>query len=212
MTPLIVLVHIPKTGGTSLRVAAEHYFGAQRMLYDYGTAAMLTSDLVSEWVHEKRDLERFAYEVAKGGFRFMSGHFQLQKYAEVMPDARFVSWIRQPAARIWSSYQHFSTHKGYEGTFKDFYSRYRFRDEQSRFLGDDLDRLEFIGITERFGESLRRFNRHFEVNFEHHRSNATPSPTAMGRPTPEDLETIDAFNKKDMALYRMIERKFLDQQ
>jgi len=212
MNPLIVLVHIPKTGGTSLRVAAEHYFGPQRMLYDYGTAAMLTSDLVREWVHQKRDLKRFAQEVAKGGFRFMSGHFQLERYADVMPDARFVSWIRQPAARVWSAYQHFYAHKGYEGTFRDFYTRYRFRDEQSRFLGDDLSRLEFIGITEHYGESLRRFNRHFEVDFEQHRSNTTPLRNSISQPTPEDWQAIEACNRKDMALYRRIERKFLEQQ
>jgi len=212
MEPLIVLVHIPKTGGTSLRVAAEHYFGPERMLYDYGAAAMLTSDLVREWVHEKRDLERFVQEVAEGGFRFLSGHFQLQKYAGVMPDARFVSWIRQPVARIWSSYRHYFTHKGFEGSFQEFYSRYRFRDEQSRFLGNAPDRLDFIGITERFGESLRRFNRQFEVEFEQHRSNTTPPSDTMNPPGPEDVAEIEAFNRKDMALYRSTERKFLGQQ
>jgi len=77
MKSLIVLVHIPKTGGTSLRVAAEHYFGPNRMLYDYGTGAKLTSDLVRKWVYEKNDLDGFARESVESGFCFLSGHFHL---------------------------------------------------------------------------------------------------------------------------------------
>ena len=198
MNPLIVLVHIPKTGGTSLRVAAEHYFGPKRMLYDYGTGARLTSDLVREWVYEKKDLERFAHEVDRQGIRFLSGHFHQEKYGDAMPHARFVSWIREPAARLWSAYRHFSMHLGFEGSFQDFYSTPRFQNQQSRFLGKHLERLEFIGITERFGASQ-------------HRSNKTPTTEHLNRPAPQDLAAIADLNREDMALYQAIERQFLDQ-
>lgn len=211
MKPLIVLVHIPKTGGTSLRVAAEHYFGPKRMLYDYGTGAKLTSDLVRKWVYDQKDLEGFARVAAENGFCFLSGHFHLDKYFGVIPGARFVSWIRQPVARIWSAYRHFSMHLGFDGSFQEFYSTPRFQNQQSRFLGKQLDQLEFIGITERFGASLRRFNRQFEVKFKQHRSNTTPTSDVSGVPGPKDLEAIAALNQEDMQLYHAIEKNFLGQ-
>ena len=56
MNKLIILVHIPKTGGTSLRVAAEQCFGRKHMLYDYGERARLTSELVLQWVYKSNDM------------------------------------------------------------------------------------------------------------------------------------------------------------
>jgi len=102
-------------------------------------------------------------------------------------------------------------HLGFEGSFQDFYSTPRFQNQQSRFLGKQLDQLEFIGITERFGASLRRFNRQFEVNFKQHRSNMTPTAGVSNLPGPEDLEAMAALNQEDIHLYRAIEQRFLGQ-
>lgn len=208
MTPLIVLVHIPKTGGTSLRVAAERYFGPAAMLYDYGTGARLTSALVREWIYEKRDAAGFASAASDQGFRFLCGHFPIEKYSAVLPDARFVSWIRQPAARLWSAYRHHAKFNGYTGSFQDFYSAVGFRNQQARFLRAHMARLEFVGITERFAPSLRQFNRRFGVSLKQHRANRMPEDS-MPQPSAQDIEAISVLNAEDMALYRAIEDQFL---
>jgi hypothetical protein len=209
MNALIVLIHIPKTGGTSLRVAAERYFGAGAMLYDYGTEARLTSDLVREWVYEREDLAGFATAAAEQRFRFLSGHFPLDKYVETFPDAHFVSWIRQPAARIWSAYRHFVRDNGYQGTFREFYSMGRFQNQQSRLLQRHRHRLEFVGITERFAPSLARFNRQFGVRLRQHAANRSPGDD-LHEPSTLDLQELEMLNADDIKLYRSFERLLLD--
>ncbi len=208
MKPLIILVHIPKTGGTSLRVAAESYFGPHRMLYDYGPQARLTSELVRKWIYEKSDFARFREEVERGKYSFLSGHMLVKKYRNIFHDAHFISWIRQPAARLWSAYIHYSTHLGFAGSFRDFYSTERFQNQQSRLLGKDLSQLEFIGITEKFAPSLRRLNRKFGVKFIQHKANKTPVEMTES-PGREDVEALVALNTLDEELYRQALEQFL---
>jgi hypothetical protein len=178
------------------------------MLYDYGTSARLTSELVREWVYQKRDLGGFAERVKAGKYRFFSGHFPLNTYLGVLPAAQFVSWVRRPVERIWSAYRHHTTHRGFEGSFRDFYRQPRFQNQQSRFIGGDPGRLEFVGLTERFGPCLARFNQRFGVRFMQHHANRTPSGGSESWRT-EDLAEIASLNTQDEALYQAVEQRLL---
>ena len=60
MSPFYIFVDLPKTGGTSLRLAAAKQLGWSRILYDYGRREELTSPLVVEWIYERKDPQGFA--------------------------------------------------------------------------------------------------------------------------------------------------------
>ncbi len=202
MDPLLVHVHIPKTGGTSLRHAMDRHFGPERSLYDYNTQAKLTSPLVVEWMYEKQDPAGFAEAVRDGQYRVLTGHFPLGKYLTVFPDARFVTWVREPVARLWSAFRHYTRHHGYTRTFQDFYREPRFINQQSRMLSAAPDRVAFIGVTERYGESLRGLRDRLGIELSERQSNLSPEVAAEETPpTAGDIEVIRQLNAEDVALY-----------
>ena len=203
MDPLIILIHIPKTAGTSIRVAAELYFTPSRVLYDYGPDARQTSCLVREFIYQRQDYTGFAEAVEEQGFRFFCGHFPLSRYREVFPNARFCSWLREPAERLWSAWRYAVKQDGYAGSFADFYEKPGRRDRMCKMLGQDASEMDFVGSTENFTHSLERFNQLFKVNFRQYRANENEA-AAGGRISEEDARRVRALNEKDCALYRSV--------
>lgn len=209
VNPLIVFTHIPKTAGSSFRHEAERCFGPEKMLFDYGPAAKLSSPLVREWVFEREDLEGFTNAVHEGGFRFLSGHFPLKKYAAVFPKAAFVCWVREPVARVWSNYRHLYRHDRFDQDLESFYKAPKHCNVQSRMIGKDPDRMAFIGITERYAESLERFNQQFSLDFGERRANRAPdADVPEPEPTEEVKQRIRSFNAEDVALYDNVRQRF----
>jgi hypothetical protein len=209
MRPFYVFVHVPKTAGTSVRVAAASHFGAQRMLYDYGPEARQTSALVLEWVYEKRDLQGFRQAAATGGYQFLSGHFPLSKYRASFDDAHFLSWMRHPVDRVWSAYRHFHTKLGFDGSFSDFYTQPQQCNRQVRMLGENLDSIDFVGITERFHRSLLVLSAQFGLTLKQVRANRDREGAALG-PSEEEREAVLALNQADLDLYRRAEQRLLE--
>lgn len=197
---MIVFIHIPKTGGTSVRESARQYFGDGRMLYDYAPAAPKTSPLVREWVYQRADLKGFAEQVQASGFQFMSGHFSYNKYARHFRGAQFVSWVREPVARLWSSWCHAHRHQGFEGDFKTYYQRPEFQNQQSDYVGTDLSCFAMLGVLEHFDQSLEKLNRDMGLGLRPLHENSAPDALTAG-PDQQDREQIKALNKRDQALY-----------
>lgn len=75
----IALVHIPKTGGTSIRVALSRHFGLEQCHFHYG--------------------ELFP-DVRAPSPAFVSGHLPASAILNMYPAARLVACIREPMARL----------------------------------------------------------------------------------------------------------------
>lgn len=198
MSPLIVFIHIPKTAGSSFRLAAEREYGPEALLFDYGAEAAQTSSLVKHWMYDQGDPGGLQRAIEGGAFRFLCGHFHREKYAE-LPDARFVTWMRDPVERLWSSYRHWRRHQGFEGDFATFLEQPRRQNQQARILGDTLDGLSFVGLTERFSSDLELFNQAFNSGFWVLRANEAPK--SAERPRAEDVVLARTLNSRDQALY-----------
>jgi hypothetical protein len=94
--PQVVFVHLPKTGGMSLHLAMERALGPGRVLRVGDAAAQ------AAFLRMGRD------EMAR--YAFVSGHFTLNEaLARALPEARFVTVLRDPVARLLSAFNYMAT-------------------------------------------------------------------------------------------------------
>lgn len=152
-------VHIPKTAGTSFRLGARAHLGEDQVWHDYGEKQRETAPMVVRWVYERRDVWRLWQILSEQNVQLLGGHVRLDKYAHLAGMRHCFSFVRDPLQRLASEYHHFVRHHGYQDSFSAFYRRHDMINRQSRFLESTrLEALGFIGLTERYAESLAILN------------------------------------------------------
>ena len=80
----ILFVHIPKTAGTSFRIAAQEYFGKKNTFYDYSSKSDETSKEIIDTVYSAKDPYKFYSMLSKHEHSFLSGHFPVLFYAMLL--------------------------------------------------------------------------------------------------------------------------------
>lgn len=202
--PPYLFVHIPKTAGTSFRLAVEQAFDG-RVAYDYARKATETSDGVRRFVYDRKDMAGLDGWLAGERSVMLGGHFHFAKYAALFPPERVITFLREPLARIVSEHEHALRHHGFDGTLLDFASKPRNQNLQSGMLeGVPLEAAAFVGITERYGESLRLLKRRLGWELPALVRNVNPRATQLAGSyplEPDVEEQLKAWNPLDIALY-----------
>jgi tetratricopeptide (TPR) repeat protein len=155
----IVFIHIPKTAGTSFRIAANHQFGTQVIIQDYGNKSPETSKIVFDTVYANKE-DLLLSELVNNKIEFFTGHFPVNKYLNLLgTKVRWCTFLREPIQRVISEYNHFVKHRNYDKSLEEFCKVPRNYNLQSRLLaGLQLEDLYFVGITELYEGSLELFN------------------------------------------------------
>jgi hypothetical protein len=207
---LIVSLHIPKTGGTSFGAVLEQAYPGG-VAFFYRPTNRLTHPLL-------RDRDRLGdpallAELEASGIRVMHGHAQAEWFRDAIPDpARYWTWLRDPVERVISAYFYLQervtkqpslpdgqpTPDRVRGrSLKQFAKRLQHRNLQSRALGGfELEKMGFVGITEKFDESIAILG-------------LPPLDTALTRNVNRDRPVVDdelrrlirRVNHEDVALY-----------
>ncbi|MEB3884175.1 sulfotransferase family 2 domain-containing protein [Lyngbya sp. CCY1209] len=195
-----LLIHIPKTAGTSFRSQIEKKL---KCIFEYG-ADPKTSPLVHETI-DKGDLTSFVKSFKSEGFEAVYGHFEIAKYQPIVDDTtKFATFLRHPIQRSISNYEHFRRHYGYDKSMEEFFSNPHFSNQQSKALeGIELDQLFFIGITERYSDSIKLFNKLTNLEIKDVKINDNPQKKVDEQYSLDyqSLKLIESKNQKDLDLY-----------
>ena len=125
-----LFVHIPKTAGTSFRIAAESRFGASRVLRDYGEESDATSDAIRTEVYEREEAEGILRAIRKQNAVLVSGHYDVPKYGRLLGLDNTVSIFRDPVTQVISHYRHAVRHYGYARDLMSFVQQQWIRNVQ----------------------------------------------------------------------------------
>lgn len=203
-------VHIPKTAGTSFRLGAKRYLGPPHVWHDYGENQRETAPAVVRWAYERRDYWRLWQQLQQQRVQLLAGHVPLAKYVHLAGLRNCFTFVREPLQRIASDYHHFVRHHGYEGSFRDFYRRSDMVNRQSRFLESTrLEALGFVGVTERYADSLALINDLYAWEVPGLQENlGHASAEYVYDISVDDGEALRALNLEDLRLYEESQRLF----
>src|SRR4051812_35189811 len=124
----VVFLHIPKTAGTSVRLALEQSLQDHLILRDYGPEPETTPDLYDILSSGNRLAEfRQRFDQRDRGI-LLTGHFPQMRtlsfgaarYWEFFSPESFVTFLRHPIDRLYSAFGHFVNQRGWKQGFDEF--------------------------------------------------------------------------------------------
>jgi hypothetical protein len=220
--PLLVFDHLPKTAGTTFRRS-------------YLTAALRRQE---RWIlsgGEENEAERRRFldmpAVKRGRYRIVAGH-HAETLRPHLPQARFLTVVRDPVARTISEYLHAMHQPGaarawatarQEGlTLGAYVERHGRQDVQSRMLlGDAYDtfddealrrhlerRYALAGYTEAFDEFVFLLHVSEGLPLCLYQNRLVRSERASFVPSPEDLDVVRRATAVDARLHRAVRDRF----
>ena len=206
----ILFVHIPKTAGTSFRIAAEEYFGKQNTFYDYSSKSDETSKEIIDTIYSAKDPYQFYEHIAKLDSSFLSGHYPVGKYAVLYNTLNVVSFVRDPVAQVLSHYNHYKNLHSYKKDLIDFIKEPRFGNTQSKLLHQKhLTFYGFIGVTEEYNDSIDLFNDMFATDLPRmHINKKDQNSLMMENIDQKTVDLIKHLNNEDMKLYYTVCKQF----
>ena len=208
--PIFIFTHIPKTGGTSFRHAAELEFGKERTLRDYGKASETTSKEIIGSIY-KNDPIRFINILNHQKIRFLSGHFPTKKYYSILKDnVKWIVFLRDPVQRLVSEYLHRKRNQSYTLGLRNFCQNNKFFNLQTRAVaGLGLKDFYFVGLMEEYDHSIKLFNKTTGVRFTSIKANVGRMKIHCVHEVDKDIKNlIERNNSEDVELYQKAQQIF----
>ncbi len=203
---MLVSIHIPKTGGTTLRETVLKPALGDRLMLDYGDKPLATEVAA-------RNKAALAFEPSPdlaSHYDCVHGHFLATKYLSNSFPCQFAVWFRDPVQRMVSRYFDGKRTEGSVVTpqmsLAEFCEIEKFHNTYASYLWNfDFSRLDFVGIVEDYENSLAVFCRRFGIQApgELHLRNRNPDRSSTQRyPLSRQVtKLIRRSNREDIEIY-----------
>ncbi len=209
---MLLVVHVPKTAGTSLRRALDKTFGVQYVIRDYGGHEKTTSDIVRSHLYSNEipNTESLMRSMLKADAKVLIGHFPAKKYVSFFKPEHVIVFVRDPLERACSEFLHWVRHHSYESTFEQFIQQKDIANIQSKLL-HAIPKQAIIGITERYAESLQYINCVLGIGLKELKKNVDKSGGGSEFASKLSQAQLDLFyelNQRDVELYDSCSQRF----
>lgn len=146
----LISLHFPKTAGTSFRKTLEDNYG-DKLLQDYQNIDINNINL--------------------NKYNAVHGHLSIHKYFKIYPNAKVITWLRNPLDRIISYYNFWNSHNKYKNmgvwhdkfvkekpTFREFITKWTDLHKEFTIYTKNFDHNNFffVGITERYNKDIEK--------------------------------------------------------
>lgn len=201
---MIIFTHIPKTAGTTLKYILRKNFG----IYHIDSAK------VKKPVYSAEDL-KFARKIFRNP-KAISGHNLVDPATHINePGAQIITVLRDPVIRCASHYQDDVLRGGLKLTFREWMEDESHQNLSVKIISgsDDIEKAKkllkdtyhWVGITERFSESLKLLNIQISSSLDfHYRRMITASSNDIKKQLlkdPASLDLLRKYNELDRELY-----------
>ena len=203
----IVFVHIPKTGGTSVREALFRARPDAVNLCDYGADHASTSPLIKLLRYgPDADLRRLRDILEDKPAYTLCGHIKAGTFGPTFGAARLLTVLRDPVDRVVSNYRQCFRRREFAGSLMEFARRPDVRNAQFRFTHPyRLDQWLFVARLERLAADMAEFAQILDAPILVDRANVAPEGPA--EISAAERREILALNEHDAELYESCGRQ-----
>ena len=199
---MLVFLHVPKTAGSTFQFILENSFGP----------AACHTNHAKKRVFDVSDLA-FARRLFPW-MRSIAGHNLLDPFSLPIENPFYVTFLREPVARVISHYQDSVLNGDNQRTFEASLRHFDYLENcQVKFLGGGsldrakraLERCHFVGLTERFDLSLDILERlkpgKLNLNYKRRRTAVSNQLKETVLQDPRMIEMAKDYNRLDLELY-----------